>query len=110
MHNQFPTMGIPEKHTDDITPAPRSSGSIDAGKLENADDAFEVFKKGEGAVNFRTVGWIQASVIFLKSKLWPPITNLTPMAKIIIFSGLVPKFQNWFPRSPSESCHNSISH
>lgn len=62
-------MGVPEKHTDDITPAPRSSGSIDAGKLEVADDAFEVFKKGDGAVDFRTVGWIQASVIFLKSEL-----------------------------------------
>ncbi|TQN65817.1 N amino acid transport system protein [Colletotrichum shisoi] len=53
--------------TDAITPAPaRSSGSIDAGKLENAEDAFEVFKRGEGEVDFRTVGWIQASVIFLK--------------------------------------------
>ncbi|TKW55849.1 N amino acid transport system protein [Colletotrichum tanaceti] len=52
---------------DAITPAPaRSSGSIDAGKLENAEDAFEVFKRGEGDVDFRTVGWIQASVIFLK--------------------------------------------
>ncbi|KAF6836742.1 N amino acid transport system protein 9 [Colletotrichum plurivorum] len=53
--------------TDAITPAPaRSSGSIDAGKLENSDDAFEVFKRGEGTVDFRTVGWIHASVIFLK--------------------------------------------
>ncbi|KAL2278187.1 hypothetical protein FJTKL_14609 [Diaporthe vaccinii] len=52
---------------DDITPVPaRSSGSIDAGKLENAEDAFEVFKRGEGTVDFRTVGWIHASVIFLK--------------------------------------------
>lgn len=63
----FFTMGVPEKQSNDITPAPRSSGSIDAGKLENTDDAFEVFKKGDGAVDFRTVGWIQASVIFLKS-------------------------------------------
>ncbi|KAK1980691.1 transmembrane amino acid transporter [Colletotrichum cereale] len=53
--------------TDAITPAPvRSSGSIDAGKLENAEDAFEVFKRGEGTVDFRTVSWIHASVIFLK--------------------------------------------
>lgn len=65
-------MGVPEEkqqQADNITPAPRSSGSIEAGKLENADDAFEVFKKGDGAVDFRTVGWIQASVIFLKSEL-----------------------------------------
>ncbi|KAF9875240.1 neutral amino acid permease [Colletotrichum karsti] len=53
--------------TDTITPAPaRSSESIDAGKLENTEDAYEVFKRGEGTVDFRTVGWIHASVIFLK--------------------------------------------
>lgn len=55
---------------DAITPVPaRSSGSIDAGKLENAEDAFEVFKRGEGTVDFRTVGWVHASVIFLKGKI-----------------------------------------
>ncbi|KAI3395897.1 hypothetical protein diail_682 [Diaporthe ilicicola] len=60
------SQSTPEK-ADAITPVPaRSSGSIDAGKLENADDAFEVFKKGEGTVDFRTVGWVHASVIFLK--------------------------------------------
>lgn len=52
----------------DITPVPRSSGSIDAGKIDVDDDAFEVFKRGEGAVDFRTVSWIHASVIFLKSE------------------------------------------
>lgn len=58
----------PEK-ADSITPVPaRSSASIDAGKLENAEDAFEVFKRGEGTVDFRTVGWVHASVIFLKGK------------------------------------------
>ncbi|TDZ40709.1 hypothetical protein CTRI78_v010190 [Colletotrichum trifolii] len=57
----------PSEKTDTITPAPaRSSGSIDAGKLENTDDAHEVFKRGDGAVDFRTVGWVHASVIFLK--------------------------------------------
>lgn len=61
-------MGISEK-TNDITPVPRSSGSIDAVKAEVVnDDAFEVFKRGEGTVDFRTVGWIHASVIFLKSE------------------------------------------
>lgn len=61
-------MGTSEK-TNDITPVPRSSGSIDAGKIDVADDdAFEVFKRGEGTVDFRTVGWIHASVIFLKSQ------------------------------------------
>lgn len=47
----------------------RSSGSgIDIAKVENADDSFEVFKKQEGAVDFRTVGWVHASVIFLKGE------------------------------------------
>ena len=52
---------------DVIAPAPeRSSGSIDATKLENADEAFEVFKRQEGQVDFRTVSWVHASVILLK--------------------------------------------
>ena len=43
--------------------------SIRAGKIEDLqdDDQFEVFKNGEGNVDFRTVGWIKAAVIFLKS-------------------------------------------
>ncbi|KXJ96108.1 transmembrane amino acid transporter [Microdochium bolleyi] len=44
----------------------RSSGSIEAGKIAAQDDSFEVFKKNEGQVDFRTVGWVHASVIFLK--------------------------------------------
>lgn len=58
-----------EKGADAITPAQRrtsSSSSVDAGKVDNSDDAFEVFKRGEGTVDFRTVGWIHTSVIFLK--------------------------------------------
>ncbi|KAK1772066.1 transmembrane amino acid transporter [Phialemonium atrogriseum] len=52
---------------EDITPAAEwSSSSADAVKLEDAEDAFEVFKKGDGSVDFRTVSWIHASVIFLK--------------------------------------------
>ncbi len=51
-----------------ITSAPQrtSSSSDDAVKLENTEDAFEVFKREGAGVDFRTVGWIQASVIFLK--------------------------------------------
>lgn len=49
-------MSDPEK-SDTITPAPgRSSGSLEGVKLDN--DAFEVFKTREGAVNFRTVGMV----------------------------------------------------
>jgi hypothetical protein len=59
----------------EITPVPQrtsTSGSGDV-KLENAEDAFEVFKRDGGKVDFRTVGWIQASVIFLKRTY-----NITP--------------------------------
>ena len=61
-------MGLTEKNSDAILPAePRtSSSSNDIGKVENAEDAFEVFKRGEGNVDFRTVPWWQASMIFLK--------------------------------------------
>ncbi|CAI4212413.1 unnamed protein product [Parascedosporium putredinis] len=52
---------------DAITPAQDgSSSSVDMQKAEMTDDSFEVFKKQEGAVDFRTVGWVHASVIFLK--------------------------------------------
>lgn len=60
-----------EEKGDTITAAPlRSSGSVDDGKLERSDDHFEIFKKGDGNVDFRTVGWIHASVIFLKGMLF----------------------------------------
>lgn len=55
------------KRQESITPVPiRRSGSVEDGKLEAADEAFEVFRKREGEVDFRTVGWVHASVIFLK--------------------------------------------
>jgi hypothetical protein len=30
------------------------------------ENQFEIFKKGEDAVDFRKVGWIRASIIFVK--------------------------------------------
>ncbi len=40
----------------------------------NYDDSdFEVFKKTTTGVNFRTVGWARASIIFLKSELRPSL-------------------------------------
>jgi len=58
-----------EKKVDDgIMPVPQrnSTSSSDGAKVENNEDAFEVFKRDGAGVDFRTVGWIQASVIFLK--------------------------------------------
>lgn len=54
-----------------ITAAPaRSSDSVDDGKLGQSED-LEIFQRREGEVDFRTVGWIHASVIFLKGKNTP---------------------------------------
>ncbi|KAF7118491.1 hypothetical protein CNMCM5793_008017 [Aspergillus hiratsukae] len=52
-----------------ISPAGAFEDDVGVSKPENyqsGDDSFEVFKKGEGQVDFRTVGWLQAAVIFLK--------------------------------------------
>jgi hypothetical protein len=42
--------------------------SIEAGDVKVTDDEFEVFKATTDGVQFRLVGWIKASVIFLKSE------------------------------------------
>lgn len=52
----------------------------DGRKLESDDNDFEVFKQEDGAVDFRTVPWIQASIIFLKSKQYD---NLCFLAKLL---------------------------
>jgi len=54
----------------DTSPSPEKVGDVAIGDSEDivykdSDDAFEVFKKGSG-VDFRLVGWVKASVIFLK--------------------------------------------
>jgi hypothetical protein len=51
---------------------PISRTSIEAGEVENAvydpkKDDFEIFKDTTDGVQFRLVGWVKASVIFLKS-------------------------------------------
>ncbi|CAI6066692.1 unnamed protein product [Clonostachys chloroleuca] len=71
--------------TDTITPAPaRSSDSIDNGKVDQ-DDAFEVFKRREGTVDFRTVTWVHASVIFLKGKY----TTVLSLLSVIFATGVL---------------------
>lgn len=50
----------------------RRSESVDLGDAEDVgydkevENQFEVFKKGEDVVDFRTVSWPKASIIFLK--------------------------------------------
>jgi hypothetical protein len=60
-----------EKKFDTISPSPQhsiSAGTVEPTKVPSDDD-FEVFKQTIDGVQFRLVGWIKASVIFLKSKL-----------------------------------------
>lgn len=53
---------------DDIKEAPRYTDppNTETAKAE-VEDHYEVFKRGEGQVDFRTVSWIRAGIIFLKS-------------------------------------------
>lgn len=59
-----------KKGEEAIMPVPQRNSTTDSDgvKVINDDDAFEVFKRDGAGVDFRTVGWVQASVIFLKSK------------------------------------------
>jgi hypothetical protein len=56
---------LTEKVHDAIGPAQSSNVSIDNGKVDLENDG-EVFKRGEGIEDFRTVGWIHTTVILLK--------------------------------------------
>lgn len=60
------TPGKPEKMGQGVMP-----GIVDEaeGDVVDPQDEHEVFRRGDGAVDFRTVGWPMASVIFLKREL-----------------------------------------
>jgi len=58
-----------KKEINTIQQSPPSSIRVGSIKPAAADDEFEVFKQTTDGVQFRLVGWIKASVIFLKSKL-----------------------------------------
>jgi hypothetical protein len=49
----------------------REAGTVEpyTGDVEDPLEQNEVFKKTHDGVDFRTVGWMRASVIFLKSKI-----------------------------------------
>lgn len=68
---------------DEITGAhPETASSLEHGGLKEAgDNDFEVFKTGEG-VNFRTLGWIKASLIFFK-RMTTRTTTQDPYADMI---------------------------
>jgi hypothetical protein len=74
-----------EKHHDMIEPAQSSAESIDIGKVDAENDN-EVFKRGEGIEDFRTVSWIHTSVIFLKRQLSTAQLGWTNRELIIVQS------------------------
>ncbi|KAJ5317889.1 hypothetical protein N7508_002397 [Penicillium antarcticum] len=54
-------------HADEIKEAPLyTDDPITDTQEAEVEDKFEVFKRGDGQVDFRTVSWIRASIIFLK--------------------------------------------
>jgi hypothetical protein len=66
------TGSIKHNSSDDEKGQPQySGGAVDRGygDVEDPLEENEVFKKTHEGVDFRTVGWVRASVIFLKSKL-----------------------------------------
>lgn len=48
--------------------AANDSAALELGPGSMIDQPRGVFNRGDGDVNFRTVGWLQAAMIFLKSK------------------------------------------
>ena len=62
---------VDEKNDDVIAPAaPHSSTSSIGEEKPGIIDDGEIFKKGEGIEDFRTVSWVQTTVILLKCKLF----------------------------------------
>lgn len=67
-----------EKTDDAIAPAAagptfpthNSDSSLNDVKLEYENEG-EIFKRGEGIEDFRTVSWIHTSMILLKRKIFP---------------------------------------
>jgi hypothetical protein len=64
----YPINTMEEKKEIQPHPYPPSihTGTVSPTKLPSSDEDFEVFKTSTDGVQFRLVGWIKASVIFLK--------------------------------------------
>lgn len=69
---------LTEKSHDIIEPA-LSSDNVSVEKVDLENDG-EIFKRGEGYEDFRTVGWIQTTIIFTKSTLGFRSSILNPGA------------------------------
>ena len=76
---------------DEIKEAPEEP--IDTQEAE-VEDKYEVFKRGDGQVDFRTVSWVRASVIFLKSQ-----------SPVLMPAAILTRPQSSSPRAFSPSLH-----
>lgn len=54
------------RSSDSIAPAQSDVGELSSTKSQDPEKGFEVFRETEDGVNFRTLGWPWASIIFLK--------------------------------------------
>lgn len=64
-------MSFPHEKDLKITPASGASEDVAVGhadQIKAGENDYEIFKRGEGQVDFRTVSWIRASAIFTKRK------------------------------------------
>ena len=68
-------MASPEKSFDgpldrfnDPAVAADIEGSMTTGDVSSPGEQFEVFQQTSTGVNFRTVGWLRASTVFLKGQ------------------------------------------
>jgi hypothetical protein len=74
-----------DKKLDIEAPSPPHSlhtGTVSHTKLP--DDDYEVFKSTTDGVQFRLVGWVRASVIFLKCKYLSPSPSHPPRPNLPI--------------------------
>ena len=59
--------GPTSSHHGNIAGDPEQAGGNSSLKEGSGDEDFEIFRSTADGVNFRTLGWMWASVIFLKS-------------------------------------------
>jgi len=97
----LPNMSTEKTH-DVIEPA-QSNESINIGKVDPENDG-EIFKRGAGYEDFRTVGWIHTAVIFLKRECCQKLLT-SRILSLIIYSHLC----NWCLDHPLGYVHPRIT-
>lgn len=73
-----------------VEPVNEDVGSRNHEVIWSGDNNSEIFKRGEGQVDFRAVNWIRASTIFLKRESCDPIYRIfvNHISKVILATGI----------------------